>query len=168
MTAMARQRCFPKTRGVGAFARTIAALGFLMLPGQPLPAAQPIGVGVTAVGNCKFHTASAELDFGSLDPTAARDARAVAALTFKCTKSSVWTVSDDGGLHDAPAGSPRMKHTALAAFLPYRLTYTNATGTSRGANVTETLTVDGLIRGGDFATAPAGNYADTVTLTINP
>lgn len=140
----------------------------MLLPCRPLAAAQPLGVAAAAVGNCKFHTASAALDFGSLDPLAGRDASAVAALTFKCTKGASWTVTDDGGLHDSPAGFTRMRHTALAAFLPYRLTYANATGTSRGANITETLTVDGLIRGGDFALAPAGNYADTVTLTLNP
>jgi spore coat protein U-like protein len=143
-------------------------MALVILPAGSPQAAQPIGVGAAAVGNCKFHTASAALDFGSLDPIAARDANAVAALTFKCTRGAVWTVSDDGGLHDVPAGSPRMRHTALAAYLPYRLAYTNAIGTSRGANVTETLTVDGLIRGGDFAAAPAGNYADTVTLSISP
>lgn len=138
-------------------------------PALPVRAAEStLSVGVTAAGNCKFLTAGALLSFGSLDPSTPRDVNAVATMTFKCTKGASWEATDDGGLHDVPAGAYRMRHTALAAYLPYRLTYSNASGTSQGANVVETLTVDGRIHGADFVDARQGNYADTVTLTIQP
>jgi len=133
-----------------------------------LGADRPLGVGVTAAGNCKFRSAAATLNFGSLDPLQGRDVSSSAALTFKCTKGSSWTVTDDGGLHGGSAGVYRLRHLALDAYLPYRLTYGNATGTSQGANIVETLTIEGLIRGADFLDARQGNYTDTVTLSINP
>lgn len=147
----------------------LAGILAILLPDQILLGAdRALGVGVAAAGNCKFQASSVSLNFGSLDPALGRDVNVSAALTFKCTKGSSWMVTDDGGLQDVPAGAYRMRHTALAAYLPYRLTYTNATGTSQGANVIETLTIDGLIRGADFVDAYQGNYTDTVTLTINP
>lgn len=147
----------------------LAGVLVMLLPDPVLYAADhSLAVGVMAAGNCKFRASSVSLDFGSLDPGRGRDVTASAVLTFRCTKGASWTVTDDGGLQNLPGGAYRMRHTALAVYLPYRLIYTNATGTSLSANVTETLTIDGLIRGADFIDANQGNYADTVTLTLNP
>lgn len=145
-------------------------VGFLvLLPDQfVFGADRALGVEVVAAGNCKFRASSVSLNFGSLDPGLGRDVNASAALTFKCTKGASWSATDDGGLHDLPAGAYRMRHSALAAYLPYRLTFPNAIGTSRGAEIIETLTVDGFIRGADLVDANQGDYTDTVTVTINP
>lgn len=144
------------------------AIMITLLSGSLLLAAPPIGVGAGAVGNCKFHTAAAQLNFGNLDPAAASDASTTATLSFKCTRGASWSVTDDGGLNDVPAGAYRMRHAVFNAYLPYSLTYTNAFGTSQGANVTEILTVNGLVRRADYSLATTGNYADTVSLTISP
>lgn len=154
----------------GRTAWSLAAFLFaaLLSPSSALPAVTgPLAVGVNASGNCQFHGRSAALAFGDLEPTTGRDVSATASLVFKCTRGTVWSITDDGGLHDQSAGAFRMRHATLDAYLPYRLTYTNATGTSQGAQIDQTLSIDGLVRGAAYANVPAGSYADTVTITIN-
>jgi len=151
---------------VRAFAASLFAA--LLVPASALPAVTgPLAVGVEASGNCQFHGRSTALAFGDLEPTTGRDVSATASLVFKCTRGTIWSVTDDGGLHEQSAGAFRMRHTSLDAYLPYRLTYTNATGTSQGAQVEQTLAIEGLVRGAAYATVPAGSYADTVTITIS-
>lgn len=146
----------------------IAAVSGLPPAVSHAAASAPLGVGVTAVGNCKFHGPPGLLAFGNLDPYSGQDASASATLMFKCTKGAAWSVSDDGGMHELAAGSYRMRHTALDAHIPYRLNYRNSSGTSQGANVQQILTIDGLIRAGTYAGAPVGSYSDTVTITLSP
>lgn len=151
------------------FGWVLAAAWAVLSPvGASAAAKAPLGVGVNAAGNCKFHGPPAVLAFGSLDPLAGRDARARATLMFKCTRGSTWQASDDGGLHELAAGAYRMRHTVLDAHIPYRLTFTNASGTSQGANVEQTLAIDGLVRAGSYAASPVGTYTDTVTITLSP
>ncbi|HWR98630.1 MAG TPA: spore coat protein U domain-containing protein [Candidatus Methanoperedens sp.] len=153
----------------GPLAAGLLAAAILLLPGNGFPAATgPLAVGVAAAGNCRFHGATTTLNFGSIDPLAGRDVTATASLSFKCTKGATWNAADDGGLHAPAGGGYRLRHVALDAYIPYRLSYSNAAGTSQGANIEQTLTIDGLIRGATYATAPAGGYADTVTITLGP
>ena len=150
----------------GPFAACLFAT--LLAPAIARPAVTgPLAVGVNASGNCQFHGRSTALAFGDLEPPTGRDASATASLIFKCTRGATWSVTDDGGLHEQSAGAFRMRHATLDAYLPYRLTYTNATGTSQGAQFEQTLSIEGLVRGAAYASAPPGSYADTVTITIS-
>ena len=123
---------------------------------------------------CNFRTPTVNLNFGTLDPLTPVDVTATATATFRCMGSApivVYLVSEDYGLHETGPGGNRMRHaTNPAAYLPYALSLSPQTGSfpREVAPVDHTITITGLIRGVDYVSAVNGNYADTVTLTINP
>lgn len=123
---------------------------------------------------CNFRTASATLDFGTLDPLTHVDATATASVIFRCFGSAptiVYLVSEDSGSYDTGPGGNRMRHTTNpVAYLPYSLTLSPATGSFPRvvAPQDHTLTITGLVRGVDYQNASNGSYSDTVVLTINP
>lgn len=133
-------------------------------------------VSVSAVilskSNCRFdNPTTANLDFGTLDPLIPADVSVSATLSFTCRGSSkvaTYLISGDDGLHESAPGSPRMQHTTdPSAFLPYLLTLSPTSG-SAPKNVAQTLTVKGTVLGSDYQSAIAGNYSDTVTISIQP
>lgn len=158
-----------------------SALGFLLLlmgfaPQAALAGTYATPISVSAVilskSNCRFdNPATANLNFGTLDPLNPADVSVTATLSFTCMGSSsvaTYLITDDDGLHDSGPGSPRMQHaTDPTAFLPYLLALSPTTG-SAPKNVAQTLTVKGTVLGSDYQSAIAGNYADTVTISIQP
>lgn len=124
-----------------------------------------VGVTATVAGNCKF------LSGGSiayaLDPATGGNATGtVTQPTFWCTKASTYTITDPGGQYDS-GGSKRMKHAMLNEFIPYTFTFT-ATGTGAGKGTTLNMDLASTVAEADYINASAGNYSDSVTLTINP
>jgi spore coat protein U-like protein len=62
-----------------------------------------------------------------------------------------------------------MRHaTDVTEFIPYSLSLSPTTGTGSGPATPITLTIDGSILNADYVNALAGNYSDTVVLTITP
>jgi spore coat protein U-like protein len=120
---------------------------------------------------CKFNSSAATLDFGNLDPANPVLATATTTLPMVCHGSApiaTFQVTDDDGLFETGPNANRMRHqTNPAAYLPYQLSYSPATG-SIPKNATQTLTITGQIQGSDYQSALAGTYADTVILTIQP
>jgi spore coat protein U domain-containing protein, fimbrial subunit CupE1/2/3/6 len=146
----------------------VAALGFLAAEGPALAAGtNAISVSATVIGTCKFSAATSTLAFGNLDPTLATNATASLSTNFWCTKGAAYTITNDSGLHNSGATIRMQNATDLTQFIPYTIAYTN-TGTGSGKNTPITLNVTGTVLNADYVDAGAGNYADTLTLTVNP
>lgn len=126
---------------------------------------------VLSKSNCRFNTRTSALNFGALDPATSPDVTATATVPFICLGSApvaAFSISDDGGLHRAGPGNRRMRHgTATTEFLPYSLTLSPASGTLP-KNVGSNLTVTGTVLGTSYRGALAGDYSDTVVLSILP
>jgi spore coat protein U-like protein len=128
-----------------------------------------LSVSANVVGTCKFNVATSTLPFGALDPTSAADATASGSVTFWCTNGASFTVSDDDGLYETGVNANRMRHaTDVTQFIPYGLTLSPTTGTGTGPSTPITLTIDGLISNANYVNAMAGDYADTVVITVSP
>jgi spore coat protein U-like protein len=107
------------------------------------------------------------------------DVTATASLTFRCTSSTTYTITDNNGLY-YDGTNQRMRHaTVTTAFIPYTYCYT--TGTAPNPCTTDTSSVSGIggttpitlnisatVQGTSYATAQTGSYSDTVTMTISP
>lgn len=134
---------------------------------------QALTVSATISGVCKFFSSAQTLSFGTaIDPSAAGPIPGTgAAVTYKCTKGTAATgVTANLGLNAAGA-QRNMKNTANADLIPYSLTLTADTtaGGGFGAAVTpKNLTITSEITSTGYANASAGDYSDTVTLSILP
>ena len=124
---------------------------------------------VLSKSNCKFPNGALTLPFGAIDPSGTSNASASATTTFSCAGSApnaTFLITQDGGLFNASGN--RLQHATVAgAFLRYSLNLTPTSGTV-AKNTTQTVTISGTIAPADYQQAIAGNYADTVTLTITP
>lgn len=81
---------------------------------------------------------------------------------------ATYSITDDDGLFETGADANRMRHAALPAeFLPYEMLLSPASG-SVPKGVWTPLTITGIVRSTDFRNAFAGNYSDSVVISINP
>lgn len=128
---------------------------------------QTVAVSATVVGVCQFLTGGA-ITF-NLDPSVGGAVNGVVTQpTFWCTRGTTWAITDDSGLHELVAGSPRMLHTVTGGeFIPYSFSYT-AGGTGSGRGTTISMDIASSVAAVNYLNALAGNYDDTVTLSINP
>jgi spore coat protein U-like protein len=125
-----------------------------------------VSVSANVVGTCKFVTGGT-MEFGELDPADGADVNAaVTQPTFWCTKGASYTIDDDQGLNKL-GDLYRMKHSGGDEYIPYTFTY-NTTGTGAGPTISILMNITGQIAGSDYQNASAGDYSDTVTLTITP
>jgi spore coat protein U-like protein len=132
-------------------------------------------VNITAVvlskNKCKFNTANATIDFGSLDPSTATDITINATVDIVCNGQAAnasFSIKDDDGQHFAGPDANMMQHATIPTeFLSYSLTYNPATATIPKGVVTP-ITLTGFLSGGAYSGAVPGVYSDTVTLTIEP
>jgi spore coat protein U-like protein len=127
---------------------------------------------VLSKSKCKFNTANATLNFGALDPGNSSDVTQTASVQFVCNGSAptaAFAFTTDDGLYESGPGANRMRHAAPATseFLPYSLSLSSNNGTVP-KGVTQTLAVTGTISALNYRPALAGNYADTVIITLNP
>ena len=148
----------------------VMVLGLVLVLGRMAMAGDTNTVTVTAnvVGTCKFNSATSTLAFGALDPSSGAPASATASPTFWCTKNATYSVSDDDGLYEVAAGSQSMKHASLNEYVPYTFTYNPTTGTGQGRTTNITLNVSGTVAFADYQNASAGDYGDTVVISITP
>lgn len=126
---------------------------------------------VLSKNKCKFNTANATLNFGALDPGNSTDVSKSTSVQFVCNGSApiaAFAFTTNNGLYSTGPGAYRMRHaTVTTAYLPYTLSLTPTTGTApKGVN--QTLTIDGTVSALNYQPALAGNYADTVVITLNP
>ena len=131
---------------------------------------------VTAVvlskGNCRFNSSTANLSFGSLDPSNPVDKNATTTLTFRCqangNKLVTFSITDDDGLYETGPKAPRMRHaTQTTEYLPYSLSLSPSAGSV--PKVTDIpLAISGTVRGVDYENALPGDYSDRVIISIVP
>jgi spore coat protein U-like protein len=125
-----------------------------------------LNVQASVVGNCKFNTASATMNFGVLDPANTTDASGAASLQFWCTKNATYAITDDGGANKS--GTQRRLKDAGTNYMNYSIGAYTASGTGNGKGSPITLNLTGSVLNADYVNAAAGAYADVVTFTINP
>lgn len=129
---------------------------------------------ILSKSNCSFKTAAANIPFGVLNPLSPVNVTASASAIFTCKGSApvvIYSITQDSGLYSTGPGWNRMRHaTDPSAYLPYSLVIAPDTGSfpRETPPKNHTVTVTGTVLGTSYQTALAGNYADTVTLTINP
>lgn len=129
-----------------------------------------VAVSAAVVGSCKFTLTNGVVAFGDLDPASTSDATGtVTQPVFWCTKSATWNITDNDGMNDVVSGIQRMEHTSatLTEYIPYSFTYT-VTGAGTGKTTPINMDIVSTVLYADFVNASEGDYADTVTLTINP
>ncbi len=127
----------------------------------------------TGDASCRFSSTPTPLNFGNLNPANSIDVNATSTVTIRCNPSvglpnpAPYTISDDSGLYSLAPGQLRMRNaTNIAVYLPYTFTY--ATSGIIPLNTNMNITFTGTVRAIDYQNAWAGNYSDTVTITINP
>ncbi len=112
---------------------------------------------------CTFVTTPAGIVFSpALDPSAAVLRQAFTEVRMSCSPPPTVPTWSFTGLHGA--APLRLKHGALAEFIPYTAAATNLGGppSNRRWRITAT------ILGADYENASVGSYSDTLTASILP
>lgn len=126
---------------------------------------------VVSNSNCRFNTTTSTLGFGALDPGNPTDKTVNTTTTYRCGGSApiaTFAITHDSGRYETAPNFPRMRHTTVTTeYLPYTITLSPSSG-SVPRNTNRTLTITGTVKGDDYKGARAGNFADTVVLTIAP
>lgn len=112
------------------------------------------------------------MSFGTLNPASGSNVTvAVAASTLganlvgDCAPGQNLLISGDNGLHFN--GSRRLQNTAGTDFIAYSLNLPWTSGGPGNGNYTS-FTFNGTILWGAYANAPAGNYSDTLVISVTP
>lgn len=156
----------------------IAAMLALSVPGAAAAetASSSLGVTATVTENCTVSTAP--VAFGSVNTLSGGNVDATGGVTVTCTNGTPWVASASAGTGTGASLTTR-RMASGANLLNYSL-YTDSArtsvwgdGTATTANVSntgsgsaQTFTVYGRVLSGQ-ASAPAGSYSDTVSVTIS-
>lgn len=154
-----------------------AALGsvaILAITASPALAADSDELAVSAEVTGACNVTTSPVDFGTVDVTSASNDDANGGISVTCTFGTPWTASADAGGGDGATVTAR-KMTSGSDTLNYAL-YTDVTrlvnfggantlgGT--GTGVAQLRTVYGRVASGQTG-VPAGNYADSVTISLD-
>jgi len=135
------------------------------------------GVSASVTKQCYVSTSTSELNFGSVSSLGAAPVMGQSTVEVKCTNGTAYQVGLDNGSY-SQGGNRYMKKTTGADLIRYEL-YTNAGRSVRWGNIKDedtyrtntigsghpsVLSVYGTAFPGP--TASAGDYADTVTVTL--
>lgn len=153
----------------------IAALLPFAAPAQAGTVSSNLSVNATVTANCTVSTSA--LNFGSVDTLSASAVDGSGGISVTCTNGTGWTAAADaGGGSGATFATRRMSQGAnlLSYSLYTDAARTNVWGDGTGSTVTigntgtgaaQNVTVYGRIPGSQ-SSAPAGSYADTVSVTV--
>ena len=167
---------FKMAKATGALlaAAATTCLGF-SAPAYAQPATSSLSVSATVTSNCTVSTSP--LDFGDVNTLSGSNVDGTGGITVTCTNGTDWEAAAGvGSGSGATLLSRRM--TFGSNLLSYSL-YTDATRTSvwgdgtgttslitnTGTGGAQNVTIYGRIGSGQ-SSAPAGGYADTVSVTI--
>ncbi len=143
----------------------LAVMAFFVVMAGGAYAQSPttLNVGVTAKIKTNCVVTGGTLAFGDIDADGADVNANASGISIKCTKGTSVAVSDDDGLD-----SNKMQSGANR--LPYTTTYTaNLTGGGTGGGGTELATAldfKGTVAAAAAEGVPAGDYTDTIKLTL--
>ncbi|HWS15057.1 MAG TPA: spore coat protein U domain-containing protein [Candidatus Methylomirabilis sp.] len=144
------------------------ALALLALGGAAWAAdSNTLTVQASVAPTCRFSSATSLLDFGALDPFTGPNVNISTTTNFWCT-SGVVTDAIAAGNGANWSGTSRQMAGPGGHLIPYSLGLLASAGPNLGPSAPRTLTISGGILGADYMTKNAGNYSDTVTLTITP
>lgn len=132
---------------------------------------------VTATVLASCTVSAGTLAFGNYTPTSGSPADSTSTIDVTCTNGTTYTVALDGGATENNVGARAMSD-ANAHTLSYEI-YTDAShatmwGDGTGSTITKSgmgsgalqaITAYGRVPASQFAAA--GNYADTVTVTVS-
>lgn len=161
-------------RPIQKMIQPLTALIILLAAGWAMAAGTntlTVTAAVLSKSNCKFNSATSTLNFGVINPSSVVNANASTTVNFVCNGSALnatFFIFQDYGLYKTGPGANRMRHaTVLTEFLPYSLVL-NPTSATVPKGVTQTLTISGTVTPASFQSALAGNFADTVIITLAP
>lgn len=127
-----------------------------------------LAVSATVSGTCKFTTGTFNMNFGTLDPSAAANQNQSTALSYKCTKNTAATSFS----FDADATSPASVNiTNGTDNIPVALSWTMPATLGSGFGVGSTaitMNVAGDILATDYANVSAGVYTKNVAVVVAP
>lgn len=122
---------------------------------------------------CSFRAKGLSMSFGALDPSSGLNAGAVvspatlsADSAGDCDKAVTMTIDADGGSHYS--GSRRLRSASGSDFIPYTLVGIPISVAGPGNARYTQFTFSGVILWSSYADAPAGNYSDTVMISVIP
>lgn len=131
------------------------------ISGAAMAATNTVAVSGTVLGTCTITGGTAA--FGNLDPAGAGGVSAtISDPQVTCTNGAPYAITDDKGINGGGTAYKMAKGTDL---ITYSLSYT-ASGTGTGGAVSIGLAAS--VAQVDYQNKPAGNYSDTVTLTVTP
>jgi spore coat protein U-like protein len=93
-------------------------------------------------------------------------------INVECTKGTAFSVAFDGGLNGVVSPNRRMKHTSLNEYLDYELNvgspaqFNQAFMSDVGTGIGSPIGISFNASVNTNANVSAGNYSDTVTVTI--
>lgn len=158
-----------------AIAAGVFAAAAFATPASAGTQSSNLSVSATVSANCSISTTP--LDFGSIDTLSASAVDGTGGVSITCTNGSSWAASADvGSGSGATFASRRM--SAGSDTLNYTL-YTDAGRTTvwgdgsgstatvddTGTGASQSITIYGRIPAGQTS-VPAGDYADTVSVTV--
>lgn len=105
------------------------------------------------------------LDFGSLNSLTGGQASGDVDVTVQCTNGTDYTLAGGGGNSGDPTARYMEHETDATQTIAYTLTIPTG-GTADGS--AQTVNISGTIDEADYQWKKAGNYEDTVVLTVSP
>jgi spore coat protein U-like protein len=127
-----------------------------------------LAVSATVSGTCKFTTGTFNMDFGTLDPSAAANQNQSTALTYKCTKNTATTSVSFDGDATSPASINITNGTDnIPVALSWAMPATLGSGFGVGSTAI-TMNVSGDILATDYANVSAGLYTKNVAVVVAP
>ena len=171
---------FSPTRSLRAL-RLTAAGGIVLaaaaaMPAQAATTSSNLDVSATVTSNCVVSTSP--IDFGDVDVTNGANVDGTGGISVTCTSGTAWSADADAGGGTGATLAVR-KMSDGTNFLNYAL-YTNAGRTTvwgdgaggatatisgTGNGVAQASTIYGRVPSGQTS-LPAGDYLDTVTVTV--
>ena len=136
----------------------------------PAAAGDTATLTVSAVvsGTCKFTTGTFNMNFGTLDPSAAANQTQNTAVTYKCTKN----VAPSSISFDGDGASPAtINITNGTDNIPVDLTWTVPATLGSGFGALSTaisMNVQGDILAASYANVSGGNYTRNVAVVVAP
>jgi spore coat protein U-like protein len=163
-----------RRRRRGALLATLMLAGSLAAHAGSDGGAVAVSANVMAKTGCLFvnNGSPALLNFGQIDQASLANATASTTVTIRCRGNLfvTWGVTADTGLNPTGTGVRRMRNDAVPGeLMPYSLTLTSASGSILlfWGGATRTIGITGTITPASFQSVAAGDYSDSVKLTLN-
>lgn len=118
-------------------------------------------------GICEFRAKGISMNFGALDPSSGSDASAMLAFST-LNADEVGDCRDLTMTIGLETPGPRVLTHASGAVIPYTFVGLPIVAPAPGNNRYIPFTFSGLILWNSYANAPAGNYTDTVMISVTP